>query len=173
MSGIVSRLKHELLEAIPPAIFFFLAFQLIAFTQALMLEQYGIQVVTFVKATVAALIVAKVVLVADLMPFINRFPEKPLIYNVVWKTTIYVVAALLVRYVEHLFDFLGEAGGLVQAHHALMEQVVWPHFWAIQIWLLVLFLMYCALRELIRTLGPESVRRIFLGGSEPAAIAEG
>ncbi len=86
MSGIVSRLKHELLEAIPPAIFFFLAFQLIAFTQALMLEEYGVSVSSFLKATVAALIVAKVIFVVDLMPLINRFPEKPLVYNVAWKT---------------------------------------------------------------------------------------
>jgi hypothetical protein len=28
--------------------------------------------------------------------------------------------------------------------------VVWPHFWAIQIFLLVLILMYCTMRELVR-----------------------
>jgi len=161
--GIGSRVKHEILEAIPPAIFFFVAFQLIAFTQSLMLQEYGVQVATFVKATVAALIVAKVVLVADLMPFINRFPEKPLVYNIAWKTAVYVVAALLVRYVEHLIDFLRETGDLAQAHSQLMQHVVWPHFWAIQIWLLVLFLMYSSLRELVRALGPERVRAMFLG----------
>lgn len=74
---------HELREFVPPAIFFFIAFQLIAFTQALMLQQYGIRVSTFLAATVGSLIVAKVVLIADLLPIINRFPEKPLVYNIV------------------------------------------------------------------------------------------
>jgi hypothetical protein len=167
--GFGSRLKHEILEAVPPAIFFFIAFQLIAFTESLMLEEYGVEVSTFVKATVAALIVAKVVLVADLMPFINRFPEKPLIYNVLWKTTIYLIAAVLVRYLEHLFDFWRETGNLAQAHAELMEHVVWPHFWAVQIWLLVLFLMYCSLRELIRALGADRVHGVFFGAGRGSA----
>ncbi|MGC1952010.1 MAG: hypothetical protein WA970_05435, partial [Gammaproteobacteria bacterium] len=116
MSTIGSRLKHELVEAIPPAVFFFVAFHVIAFTRALMLEQHGIRVSTFMAATIAALIVAKVVLIVDLLPFVNRFPEKPLIYNVVWKTVIYLVAALLVRYVEHLIPFVREHGDLALAN---------------------------------------------------------
>jgi hypothetical protein len=161
--GIASRLKHEILEAIPPAVFFFVAFQLLAFTRSLMLEQYGIEVSTFAAATIGALIVAKVVLVVDLLPFVDRFPEKPLVYNVVWKSAIYVIAALLVRYVEHLIDFLRETGDLALANHQLIEHVVWPHFWAVQLWLTVLFLVYCTLRELVRALGRERVMAIFFG----------
>jgi hypothetical protein len=82
VGNIASRLKHEIAEVIPPTVFFFIAFQVIAFTRALMLEQYGIRVSTFVTASIAALVVAKVVLLADLLPFLNRFPEKPLVYNV-------------------------------------------------------------------------------------------
>jgi hypothetical protein len=43
--------------------------------------------------------------------------------------------------------------------------VVWPHFWAIQLWLLVLLFVYCAMRELVRAIGPREVRRMFFGGS--------
>ena len=74
MSSILSRLKHELVEVIPPAVFFFVAFQLIAFTRALMLQEYGIRTSTFVATTIGALLVAKVVLIVDLVPFVNRFP---------------------------------------------------------------------------------------------------
>jgi len=41
------------------------------------------KVTTGASATIAALVVAQVVLIADMLPFINRFPEKPLIYNTV------------------------------------------------------------------------------------------
>jgi hypothetical protein len=163
VADIASRLKHEFLAVIPPTIFFFTAFQLIAFTRALMLEQYGIEVTTFVAATIGALVVAKVVLVVDLLPFVNRFPEKPLIYNVVWKTTIYLVAALLVRYIEHLFPFVRETGDLAAANRRLFDEVVWSHFWAVQLWLLALFFVYCALRELTRVLGQDRVRAMFFG----------
>jgi len=163
MSGILSRLRHELVEAIPPAVFFFIAFHVIAFTRALMLEEYGIPTSTFVAVTFGALIIAKVVLIVDLVPFVNRFPEKPLIYNVLWKTAIYQVAALLVRYIEHLIPFVREHGDLALANRHLLDKVVWPHFWFIQIWLLVLFFLYCTMRELIRVLGRERVRAIFFG----------
>ena len=35
--------------------------------------------------------------VSNHMPFINKFPDKPLIYNIVWKTFIYQLAVLLAR----------------------------------------------------------------------------
>jgi hypothetical protein len=165
VSSIISRLKREVVEAIPPAVFFFVAFQVIALTRALMLEQYGIRASTFVAATIAALIVAKVVLIADLLPFVNRFPEKPLIYNVVWKTVIYMVAALLVRYLEHLIPFIREHGDLALANRHLLDEVVWPHFWFVQIWLLVLFLMYTTLREFVRVVGRERVLQMFFGSA--------
>ena len=161
MSKALSKLKHEIKEAIPPATFFFVAFQLIAFTDSLMLKQYGISVSTFVTATVGALIVAKVVLIADMMPFMNRFPEKPLIYNIAWKTAIYMIGAILVRFIEHLIDFIREYGNLSDAIGNMLDKVVWPHFWAVQIWLAVLFSMYCALRELTRVLGGDRIRRLF------------
>ena len=170
MSRILSRVKHELGEAIPPAVFFFIAFHVIAFTRALMLQEYGIRTSTFVAVTIAALVIAKVVLIVDLVPFVNRFPEKPLIYNVLWKTAIYQVAALLVRYIEHLIPFVREHGDLALANHHLLDKVVWPHFWFIQIWLLVLFFLYCTMRELIRVLGRERVRAIFFGSPASQAV---
>ncbi len=171
MSKILRTLKHELLEAVPPAIFFLIAFYLLSLTHSLMLRSYGIDASTFVAATVGALIVAKVVLIADMLPLINRFPEKPLIYNVVWKTLLYLMASLLVRYVEHLIHFLREGGGFEVANRRLLDEVVWPHFWAIQLWLLVLFLVYCSLRELSRVLGRDAVTRIFFSRPEQVRAA--
>ena len=63
-----------------------------------MLRENGLPLSSLTTATVAALLIAKVVLITDKFPFINRFPDKPLMYNVVWKTVIYVVAALFIHY---------------------------------------------------------------------------
>jgi hypothetical protein len=115
---------------------------------------------------VAALVLGKAVLIADLLPFINRYPDKPLVYNVAWKTTIYFVIAMLVHYLERLVDFWRETGGFIAGNHKLLAQIVWPHFWAIQIFLLVLILMYCTMREFVRVLGAQRVRQIFLGPPE-------
>jgi hypothetical protein len=161
----------ELRELLPPTIFFFIAFHILVFLRALMLRQYGIQLSSVAGATVGALVVAKVVLIADALPFVNRFPEKPLIYNVAWKTGIYVVAALIVHYLEHLIPVWWRLGSVAAANRQLLDEVVWPHFWAIQLWLLVLLFVYCSLRELVRAIGPREVKRLFFGG--PATRSPG
>jgi uncharacterized membrane protein len=103
------------------------------------------------------------VLIADLLPFINRYPRKPLVYNVAWKTAIYVLIAMLVHYLERLVEFSRKAGGVVAGHRKLLAKIVWPHFWAVEILLVVLILMYCTTRELIRMIGADKVRRMFFG----------
>jgi len=170
VSKLGARIKEEVLEVLPPTIFFFVAFHILALYRALMLRQYGIELSSMAGATLAALLVGKVVLLADLLPFVNRFPEKPLIYNVVWKTGIYVVAAFAVHYLEHLVPLWWQAGDLAIANRRLLGEVVWPHFWAIQLWLLVLLFVYCAFRELVRVIGPREVKKMFFGpvGGRPA-----
>ena len=128
-----------------------------------MLSQHGIDISSFAAATVGALLVGKVVLVADKLPFINRFPSKPLIYNVIWKTLIYILAVFVVRYIEHITPFIAESGSVFAAHQELLHEVSWPRFWAIQIWLFVLFLVYALLHELVRQLGREATVRMIFG----------
>jgi hypothetical protein len=142
---LLAFIKHEFLEVLPPTIFFFVAFNIIWLTSALMLQQYGIDQWALTKATLGALIVGKVVLVADKLPFINRFPDKALIYNVGWKTAIYVAAALLFRYVEHVVQLMGPQGGFLEANVHIWSEIVWPRFWATHIWLAIaLCASWCA-----------------------------
>jgi hypothetical protein len=161
MSKILIRAKEEFLEVLPITVFFFIAFHIIALTNALMLREHGIDIANQVAATIGALLVAKVVLVADKLPWINRFPNKPLVYNVAWKTLIYFACTFLVRFGEHILPVLFEGKGFVFAIHHLLEEIVWPHFWAIQIWLLVLFFIYAGGRELIRVLGGKRIAALF------------
>ena len=168
MSRIFRTIRHEFYQVLPPTIFFLVAFNVITITKALMLREYGISFSGFAAATIGALLVGKVVLVADKLPMINRFPEKPLVYNVVWKTMIYVLAVFVVRYVEHLIPSIRELGELGAAHRELMAEVVWPRFWSTQIWLLVLFFVYSFLHEMIRLIGREETLRMFFGRPAPA-----
>jgi hypothetical protein len=163
MSKLSAKIKEEFDALLPPTIFFFIALHLVALVRVLMLKGTGIALGTSVSVTVAALILGKAVLIADLLPFINRYPDKPLVYNIAWKTTVYVLVSMLVHYLEHLFDFWREAGGFMAGNEKLLAEIVWPHFWAIQILLVVLILMYCIMRELFRVIGGDRVRHIFFG----------
>ena len=167
MSKLFEKLKEEFLAMLPPAIFFFVMLQLVALIRALMLKGTGIAASTPLQITLSALILGKAVLVADLLPFINRYPDKPLIYNIAWKTVIYLLVAMLLHYLEHLVDFWREAGSLVAGNKKLLAEIVWPHFWAIQILLVVLILIYCTMHEFARLLGRDRVLEM-LFGTRPA-----
>jgi len=169
MQKILNAVKHEFLEILPATLFFFLAFNVIVITKKLMLEEYGIKFSGFVNAAVGALIVAKVVLITDKIPFINKYPDKPLIYNVVWKTVIYVLAALVVRYLEFLLPLWWKYLNFSVANEHLWDAIVWAQFWVIHIWLVCLFLVYVSFRELARTLGEARFFQIFLGIQRKAA----
>jgi hypothetical protein len=169
MSKFGQGLKHFILELIPPFLFFFIAFQLITFTNALLLRQYGIDVTSFVVASIGALVAAKVVVLSDLLPFVNRFPGKPLIYNIAWKTPIYFLAAFVVRYIEALIDFYRHNDTLLGANRRMLAEIVWPHFWMIQIWLMVLLLIYCTMDAIAQAVGRDKIRELFFGTSGKSA----
>jgi hypothetical protein len=161
MRNAIEKLKEEFLALLPPTIFFFVALHIIGLVRALLTKGTGLPVTSSAQIALGALIIGKAVLLADLWPPINRFPEKPLIYNIVWKTVIYFAVATVIHYLERLFDFAKAAGGIVAGNQKLLSEIVWPHFWGIQIVLLVVILNYCVIRELGRALGEERIFRLF------------
>ena len=163
MTKLSTTLKKEFFELLPPTIFFFVALHIVAFVRVLMLKGTGIAPSSSVSIAVAALILGKAVLIADMLPLINRFPHKPLIYNVAWKTVIYWLLSAVIHYLERLIDFWRETGGFVAGNQKLLSEIVWPHFWAIQIILFVLIAAYCTMHELVRVIGKEKTLRIFFG----------
>ncbi|HEV2978702.1 MAG TPA: hypothetical protein VG425_14070 [Casimicrobiaceae bacterium] len=163
MSKLSAKVREEVVAVIPPTIFFLFTLSLIAVIRVLMLRGTGVPVSSWFQIAVGALLLGKAVVIADHLPFINRYPERPLAYNIAWKTAIYTLVAMLIHYVEHLIDFWKQAGGLIAGNERLLAEIVWPHFWAIQIILVILIFGYCAMHELARLLGREKVRELFFG----------
>lgn len=167
MSKLTATVKHKFIEMLPPTIFFFVILQIVANIVELMTKGTGITWSTFFSVAIAALILGKSVLVANMLPFINRFPDKPLIWNVGWKTAIYALVALLVRFLEHLYDYWKESSDLVAANHQLLAELNWPRFWAIQILLVTLIANYCVMGELARLIGRDKLMAMFFGPMPP------
>lgn len=163
MSRASGKIREEFRALLPPTIFFFVSLHVVALIRVLMIKGTGLELSSTISIFVAALILGKAVLIADMLPVINRYPNEPLIYNVAWKAVIYLLISALIHYLERLFDFWRQTGGLVAANEKLLAEMIWPHFWAIQILLFVLILMYCTARELVRVIGREKVLRTFFG----------
>ena len=69
----------------------------------------------------------------------------------------------LFRLIEELIPLFSKYGSLGRAGSHLFEEIVWPQFWAIQIWLYMSLVLYCSAVELIRILGKDRVKEIFFG----------
>ena len=159
----MTKLKEEFFKLLPPTIFFFVALHIVAFVHVLMLKRTGISPSSSVSIAIAALLLGKAVLIADMLPIINRFPNKPLIYNVAWKTIVYWLISVAIHYMERLIEFWRQTGSFAAGNQKLFTEIIWPHFWAIQLILFVLIVMYCTMHELVRVIGREKVLRIFFG----------
>jgi hypothetical protein len=163
MHKILEKLKEEFFAILPPTIFFFVTLHLVAFIRILMTKGSHFEPMSTTSIAVASLILGKAVLIADMVPAINRHPGKPLAYNVAWKTAIYWLMAIGIHYLERLIDFSRQAGGLAVGNAKLLAEIVWPHFWAVQIILLLLIVVYCTAHELARVIGREKLLRLFFG----------
>ena len=153
----LAQVKH----ALPPTIFFFVGFNLIIWTKRLILEEHGIDYTGFFTATVAALLVGKAVLVTDNLPFIRRFDSAPMIRPILFKSSIYWMCVLVVRLAERLVHFLAAGGTMTDFPGYLVGELSWPRFLSIQIWLMVLLLVYVTIHELNMLFGDGELYRLF------------
>jgi len=152
---------HEFLEMLPPTIFFFVGFNLIVLTTNLLVATYSVAVGSFLLATTAALVVGKSVLVANAMALLRRYDRAPLIQPILFKTVFYWAIVFIARLLEHWIRFT------FVEHHPLgtfLPHMVatfdWHRFAAIQIWILVLFLIYVTASELNHLFGDGELRRL-------------
>jgi len=153
----LAQVKHVL----PPTIFFFIGFNLILWTKRMILEAHGIDYRGFFTATVAALLVGKAVLVTDHLPLMRRFDGAPMIWPILFKSAIYWVCVLIVRLAEALLRFLTAGGAITDFPDFLVERFSWSRFLSIQIWLMVLFLIYVTIHDLNMLFGDGELYRLF------------
>ena len=154
----LAQVKHVL----PPTIFFLVGFNLILFTRWMTLQEHGIPFTNFFAASLAALLVGKAVLVVDNLRFMHHFDGAPLIQPILFKSAIYWVVVFLFRLGEGLMHFLIAGGAVGDFPDFLAAQFSWPRFLAIQVWLMVLFLIYVTAHELDTLFGDGELPRLFL-----------
>lgn len=154
-------IKKEFYHIIPPLIFFFVAFNVINLIEGVIMKDNGFVSFNFITIAISSIIVAKVLIVLDFMPFMNIFPSRPLIYNVVWKSFLYTLGSLVVRLVDRFLPFYWQDP--TNGFENFIAHVQWPMFWGIQILFLVLFLTFVTARDLILVIGPKRVSKLFLG----------
>ena len=147
MDKILPWLKKELHELAPVWIFFFFFVLLLRITEWAILQELGIREGIIKKALIFTFLISKVFIVLDNLEFMNRFIKRPLIYSIVWKTLFYGLGIFLARIIEFLFS---------QSMIEIIEGMLHPRFWIIQIWTITLLFIFCGSRELIKKIGKDN-----------------
>jgi hypothetical protein len=150
---ILAFVIKEFQELLPTIAFFLITFNLVELTTQLILADYKARLANFMFATTAALVVGKAVLVANVLPFLNRFDTAPLIRSILFKTVVYWAAVFVARFLEQLIEYWIGGGTLSELPQYVAFHYSWHRFAAIQIWIFVLFLIYTFITELNTRLG--------------------
>jgi hypothetical protein len=170
----VNFIVREFEEALPPILFFLVAFNLVELTTQLILAEYLARLANFMIATTTALVVGKAVLVANALPFLSRFDRAPMIRPVLFKTVIYWAVVFVARLLEQVVEFWIGGGALRDTLHHLSTEFSWHRFAAIQIWIFVSFLVYTFVSELDVRLGEgELANLLFKRRPTEVGLAQG
>jgi hypothetical protein len=114
----------------------------------LLLEDYNIKIQGVSIVLISALIIAKVVLLMDLIPLGNAIKKKPVYVDVLIRTLLYSLGVLVVSLLEKAFETRNESGGFGNAVSTVFQHrdiyKVWANtlvvgisiFW-FQIWRMI------------------------------------
>ncbi len=161
MHNALAFLRKELLELLPPMLFFLLLFQLLSLVRGILEEQYDITAVSTASAVISALVVAKSILLANATPLLDWFSQRRLIYNALWRIALYLLIIVLFQYLEELLPLWFKTGSFASAHGTIIDSIHWPHFWVSHIVLLIFVTFYALGVELINAIGPHQSLQLF------------
>jgi hypothetical protein len=152
---------HEFREMVPPTVFFAVGFNLVVLSMNLVLSDYLIRLGNFLLITAAALVVGKAVLVANAMPFLRRFDRAPLIQPILFKSVIYWAFVFIARLLEGAINYVMAEGQVAGLGGHIAATFSWHRFLFVQLWILVLFLIYVTASEVNRLLGDGRLFALF------------
>jgi len=165
MSRIWAIVAGEIREALPATIFFLLLFHLIGLSKAVVLDEYSFTALRAMGATVGALIVAKAILVVEALPIARLFSSRR-ISNILWRTLLYGVVALLFRFVEELVPHVSKHGEMLSAIDAMIGEVSWPLFGVLALWMICSLFLYTLVSDMVHVVGRDKVKEALFSRSE-------
>ena len=155
------RALEEVVSITPAWIFFTLLFSLLWLTQAAILREHRLHPVPPLRVLVGSILVAKGLLLIDMIPLFRELEKKPVLVAAFWKMWYYFVALFLLQYLDGLFDHRHQ--GWAAGNRAFLAGLSLPQFWVLQLWLVVSLFLFSAIRNLVHKLGRQRSRELLIG----------
>src|SRR5664279_3308488 len=113
------KAKHEAKELV--YVFLYLAFFFCALAtySTLLLKEYEVPYWNYAFALINALVIAKVILIGQMMHLGEKYEARPLLLSALWKAFLYSLFALAFHFVEELVKRLIHGAGVAEASRAI------------------------------------------------------
>ncbi|QJF50288.1 hypothetical protein [Roseobacter ponti] len=142
---------------LPPLVFFGVGLSALVATIDLLAKSDGIVPVSYVSACVGALLISKGVLLAEFLPFFDRFSSSTRLALISWKALLVFLATTCLHVLERVISAGRHASDIESGVAAELQTFSWAHFLVVQMWLAILIFSFVTVMEMARGLGHQSV----------------
>lgn len=159
-------LFHELREMLFPTLFFFVNFNLLVFTVAILSDHHELSTISHVSASIGALLVGKAFLLVDKLSIMDRYEGRPLVYGALWSAFIYYVMTSTLHLAERLIAAATGSSGFLTSATAEIDGIDWVTFFVIQLWVAILLIIFATGKAVIEAIGKDNaIEMIFLNST--------
>jgi len=153
--------KHELKQILAISSTFFVMFLLFMLLKKSMLAAYNIEFHAFGIALIGALIIAKVVLLVDLLPVTKRMDNHSNIYSVIYRSLIYLFGYLIFTLLEHFVKGLINGDDFSQAWLHSFQHIGSLKFIISLVAIFIAFLIFNSFWVIRNHFGPKELYKLF------------
>ena len=143
-------------------------FGLFTWYRRLILAEYQISYMHYGVSVLAALVLAKVILIGDMVRLGRRFDEKPLLVPTLYKAVVFSLWVAVFSVLEHTIGGVLGGHGLAGGVAELMQKGKYELLARCLI-TFVAFIPFFAFKELGRVLGEDNMRTLFFRGRTATA----
>lgn len=155
--------KRELKELLVISIIFFVIFVLFLLLKKVIQADYRIDYYVLTTALVGSLIIAKVVLIFDLVPATKRADHLPNIYRVFFRSGIYILGYITFTMLEHLIKGLIKKDSFTVAFESTIHYLSTTAFITSFVGVFIGFLLFNTFWVIRAEIGPAALYEMFFG----------
>jgi hypothetical protein len=159
---IATTVLKEFKAVLPPTLLFLFLFHMLGITKAVAQNDLSFDALRATTATVAALIVAKAILLVEVLPFAKWFSGHRFVH-VLWRSFLFWLMAVLFHVLEEVVSIAIKSKSFEGAFRTYSEELHWPMFCVGIVWLFGGLLLYSILAEIVEAVGPARIKSILFG----------
>jgi hypothetical protein len=161
------KAKHEAKELLYTFLYLAFFFCALATYSTLLLKEYEVPYWNYAFALINALVIAKVILIGQVVHLGEKYEHKPLLVSAVWKAFMYSLFALAFHFVEELVKRLIHGVGMAEASRSIRIDALLGHTLVIFCTFITLF----GFIEFRRVLGEDTFYSLLFRSERPLSVS--